>query len=241
MFHFSKEQLNKLYELKKIIKENISFILLLPTLLGGLTQMIELLKISPSLIRFFSISQLISDGIFILFYFLIIVFLPYLLTKIFFDYKLSKRNQQEIFKYRIPYAIFLIIFATLCIKFEDFYNRKLSYLFIVHCLLFFVVSFGVHLIFKLTHFRKKTSISIIDEKVFISLYLIVAGIVLSIVMFQKVSYETPIDNFEIVKSKYKNEGKVDILYFNDKYIFLETECNKMTKKIHIEEINSIFE
>ena len=49
------------------LKENLSLILLVPTALGGIWQLLELSSISTSFIRFFSISQLVSDGLLILF------------------------------------------------------------------------------------------------------------------------------------------------------------------------------
>ncbi|HVY75899.1 MAG TPA: hypothetical protein VG890_13765 [Puia sp.] len=45
------------------IKENLAAIILIPTLIGGLWQLLELLFIGPAYIRFFSISQLVPDGI----------------------------------------------------------------------------------------------------------------------------------------------------------------------------------
>jgi len=54
----------------KNIKENLSLILLLPPILGGFWQLLELSKISISFIRFFSPSQLLPDGLLILFIFI---------------------------------------------------------------------------------------------------------------------------------------------------------------------------
>ncbi len=51
----------------KLIKDNLSVILIVPAILGGLWQLIELSSIETSYIRFFSVSQLVADGILILF------------------------------------------------------------------------------------------------------------------------------------------------------------------------------
>src|SRR5688572_10530525 len=48
------------------IKENISVLVLAPTIVGGLWQLLELAFIDIAYIRFFSISQLVPDGILIL-------------------------------------------------------------------------------------------------------------------------------------------------------------------------------
>ncbi|WP_212003015.1 hypothetical protein [Chitinophaga sp. HK235] len=57
-----------------LIKDNLSVIVLLPALLGGIWQVMELLCIGPSYIRFFSVTQLIPDGLLILSIFLLILF-----------------------------------------------------------------------------------------------------------------------------------------------------------------------
>ena len=49
------------------IKNNLAIILLFPALLGGLWQLLELSKMSISFIRFFSPTQLLPDGLLILF------------------------------------------------------------------------------------------------------------------------------------------------------------------------------
>ncbi|NDI97479.1 hypothetical protein GWA97_00095 [Flavobacterium sp. LaA7.5] len=69
--------MKKIKYLYKNLKENLNTLILLPTILGGLWQLIELSSISTSFIRFFSITQLISDGLLILF-FLTIIFLSIL-------------------------------------------------------------------------------------------------------------------------------------------------------------------
>ncbi len=45
------------------IKEHYTLLLIIPTLLGGIWQLIELISIDISFVRFFSITQLIQDGI----------------------------------------------------------------------------------------------------------------------------------------------------------------------------------
>lgn len=63
------------------IKENLAAIILIPTLIGGLWQLLELLFIGPAYIRFFSISQLVPDGILLIFVFLLMLFLSQNLVK----------------------------------------------------------------------------------------------------------------------------------------------------------------
>lgn len=56
-------KLNKIY---KTIQDNLAIIILLPTILGGLWQLIELSSLSFSFVRFFSVTQLLPDGLLIL-------------------------------------------------------------------------------------------------------------------------------------------------------------------------------
>lgn len=66
-----------------IIKNNIAMIALIPTFAGGLLQLIKLGLISVSMIRFFSISQLVTDGIIILLFlsFPILIFITLFLNQ----------------------------------------------------------------------------------------------------------------------------------------------------------------
>ena len=78
----------------EFIKSNLALIILVPTMLGGIWQLLELLNISSSFIRFFSVSQLIPDGLLILFILLII----YTFGKLALNWSLKKvKNGYSIF------------------------------------------------------------------------------------------------------------------------------------------------
>ncbi|MDC4826190.1 hypothetical protein NQ838_17905, partial [Acinetobacter baumannii] len=49
------------------LKNNLSLLIILPSVLGGLWQIIELFSIDLPYIRFFSINQMVPDGVLILF------------------------------------------------------------------------------------------------------------------------------------------------------------------------------
>lgn len=51
------------------IKDYLSVIILIPAFIGGIWQLIELMSISMPNIRFFSISQIVPDGLLILMFF----------------------------------------------------------------------------------------------------------------------------------------------------------------------------
>ncbi|SIT13336.1 hypothetical protein SAMN05421786_106132 [Chryseobacterium ureilyticum] len=46
-----------------IIKDNIALIVVIPSVLGGLEQLLRLFTIQPEMVRFFSVSQVIPDGL----------------------------------------------------------------------------------------------------------------------------------------------------------------------------------
>lgn len=83
------------------LKENIGMVVLVPTLLGGLWQVMELATLGTPYLRFFSLSQLVSDGLLILFI-LAFTALPLWwyfkdadLPRISFKEKSEKENEKE--------------------------------------------------------------------------------------------------------------------------------------------------
>jgi hypothetical protein len=87
------------FQILNKIKEYLSLIIFLPTLLGGLWQVIVLSQFGLSYIRFFSISQLLSDGLILLF------FLPLIALIIFIVYHIYLGLKIDLKKNRKTYAI----------------------------------------------------------------------------------------------------------------------------------------
>lgn len=84
---------NKILEL---INSNLTIILLVPTILGGVWQLQNLISIDFNLIRYFSITQLIPDGILILLYisFCTVLLIPILLlTNLISNYIKNFKNE----------------------------------------------------------------------------------------------------------------------------------------------------
>jgi len=50
-----------------LCKENLSLLVIIPTLIGGIFQLVKLASIHTSYIRFFSVSQVVADGLTVLF------------------------------------------------------------------------------------------------------------------------------------------------------------------------------
>lgn len=70
------------------LKENLAVIIIIPTFLGGIWQLVELARISISFIRFFSVSQLVPDGLLISF-FIGVLYLGYKLLN------LKRKNEDD--------------------------------------------------------------------------------------------------------------------------------------------------
>ena len=86
------ETSNKFSEYSSWLKENLNIVVLVPTVVGGIWQVLELLTISPSYIRFFSITQVVSDGLLSLF----IITMIYLAIKLgFMRFITSKLENPE--------------------------------------------------------------------------------------------------------------------------------------------------
>lgn len=104
------------------LKENLTMFTVIPTVLGGIWQMTKLLSLSTNMMRFFSITQLISDGILVL----IIIIFPILLFSIFFiSPKNNIKNSEEtllnkdyLFGYFpiIVNLIFMVLILTIWLK-----------------------------------------------------------------------------------------------------------------------------
>ncbi|WP_375182084.1 hypothetical protein, partial [Chryseobacterium sp.] len=68
----------------EFVSNNLSLLLGIPTLIGGIKQLYELTNLSPLLYKFFSFSQLIIDGFIILIQIVLLYFF-YILYEVFVE------------------------------------------------------------------------------------------------------------------------------------------------------------
>ncbi|KUJ60989.1 hypothetical protein AR687_14780 [Flavobacteriaceae bacterium CRH] len=227
------------------LKENLTMFAVIPTVLGGIWQMTKLLSLSTNLMRFFSITQLISDGILVL----IIIIFPILLFSIFFiSPKNNIKNSEEtlfnkdyLFGYFpiILNLIFMVLILTIWLKLYQYITiDTLGVLISVIPSIAIVVAFLYFIIEKY----------ITKDKIILQLFLVLCTIIYTLttlIAFNNISKNlTGIINFEKLINKIEKDHcyskKPEILYFNDKYIFIELE-NKNKKSILIKTIDSLFE
>jgi hypothetical protein len=101
--------------LKKLynnIKDNLPMIALVPTILGGIWQLYKLGSISVSMISFFSVSQLISDGIIILLYLTLPAFV---LFSLFADIEIEEISERRKLKKKIWKTSIILYTVTVLI------------------------------------------------------------------------------------------------------------------------------
>ncbi len=234
MLRISEDHRQTLIANKDFIKENLPLFFLIPTILGGLQQVVQLVVISPALIRFFSLSQLITDGLFIILYFSIVVIIPLVIAKkiMFYTKKLSF-SALTIITFLCIGLLLIILIINICYMKLFGLNPLLD--FISQLFLFFIC--GCCLYIEYPNTIEKTY----STNLFMIIVLITMGIGLASFMFKKITDTIPIDNFIILEKKYESKGKIEILYFNDKYIFLKVNSEKKSdSKIHIEKLDVIF-
>lgn len=238
----------------KVIKDNFEFIILLPPLVGGIWQIIELSSISLSFIRFFSVTQLVADGILILCITVsvIVSFLIYPLYIYFLHPKKEYENFENekskdiikisyIDKFPILGYLFLIIVTPIfliIIKYLAVIDFKDFSIYTIITSIYYVFSVRF-----LINERKK---SIKHSKNVHSLSTIVI-VFLSYIYFTSLgsifhnlfTFPKNLVNYNNLILKIKNDNndsKVEILYLNDKYIFVKISEEK-SKKSKIKILN----
>ena len=283
----------KIKDFIKKIKNNLSLIILAPALLGGLWQILELSRMSISYIRFFSPTQLLPDGLLILFMALILYSIYFVLTykksnmnfkfriiNIGLDKPISmngyfiKRNTNNklsyidnpIYKKSIQnivmniiiivfhlffyLSIFLYLYSASFLKF-DFTNIVvlfvLSVFFIRHTSLGFIkliVIFYQSKVYTDNIIIKLLIKDILAPVVFMVLFFLLVAFILYIPSFIHRNYTLPenLKNLNNIKDSLesKNYKKNNILYFNDKYIFIEHSNDEKNTTIEIIKFDELF-
>ena len=121
---------NFIKDFKNLYKNNKDFfpiIILIPTIIGGIWQILELMTIDPSFLRFFSISQLVSDGILIITLLTIVIVYLLLLKKKFNLKDLGNVNfEKNQFNLKIFIASILLFFIYIFLILYVYYTYNLD-------------------------------------------------------------------------------------------------------------------
>lgn len=237
----SEKTFKKILNIKNLIKDNLSLLILIPTIFGGAIQFIQLSAISPSLIKFFSLNQLIIDGLFIIIYFSLIIALPYYIAykTMSFTKNLPPKKLKII---RFIFILLIIITFLFNIFFHKLFSINNIYEILSQFISFFIYGCGFFIRSHkdLNNFSNDEEKKINQLNIFILITILIMGLILASSSFIKTMNSIPIDNFELLEKKYKSKGKLEILYFNDKYIFFKIKSTKESStKIHIEKMESV--
>lgn len=232
-------------KIKNFIKNNKTLILFIPTILGGIWQFLELYSIDTIYIRFFSITQLISDGLVILFVTLPLLLFYYLLLYIGANYnKVFRKNAFNFNRY-----IFVLIFLfSLLIVVGTMISVFMEYVVISESIMEISNAIGISLmlafylgVFNLSSNKirsgfldKKKRIKILMNfdlfifmiKSFTMFFLFI--VLLTLIKLISSNYSFPEDSlninnvYSLLETDYNLESKkCKIAYMNDTYTFIE--------------------
>lgn len=255
------------FNFKKIadfIKENLNVLILVPAFIGGIWQLIELMSISISYIRFFSISQIAPDGILILVFLLLAG--ASTMSRLFFDKIMPKehkknddfepKNEEEREKKRKKdikvFSFLFVVTYIFGLTFFIYYLKDYNNLHsdgLIAISVGLVCSVCLHSCYNLVIDSKKEDFKF--GNVLLLIFYILIAIHFSYGIHNSFLLTDNLDNIEnvkcVLKEKYPN-AKNEILYFNDKYIFIDVTdtlkldkvTKKTTEKIHIMELEKLF-
>lgn len=246
----------------KFIRINYKILIFLPTLIGGIYQLFKLIQIDIQLVRFFSITQLISDGLLILITVFAFIFIPFVIYTSHGKYnsivdakKADKFNDKE----NVYLAASIFLFSVLAIFFYKFYY-KFEDTFALYFFAVYIMLFDVYLFSAYKVFIKKDSIpyNLINYKLtskkkwlkYLTYFAIFSFTLLILRIIDIKTSSTFSNNLKntqnierILKDKYGIE-KYEISFFNDKFIFVESlepeSFNKNKKDIVILKFESLF-
>lgn len=258
-----------LSDIIKFIQKYLGILVIIPAFIGGLWQLIELSNISISFIRFFSLSQIVPDGLLILIFLLIATFtymLGWVADTLFYINEEPKPPKQldsrEYEKYRkqqlskwmlsflVAYSFSLFYFLNFMYKAPNFTDLKSSVCLVLIFVLILNRSLNGCFNFAQDKYKKVFK--------FCNSFLLILYVIISIFLCKRVhslfTYTDNIINIENIKTdiskKYPNT-KQELLYFNDKYLFIKIidipkktsneEKNKQKEdKFYIMELNKLF-
>lgn len=212
---------NSIIKLVEIARENLAIIIVIPTLLGGIWQVSQLILISPIFLRFFSISQLVSDGILVGFVILLCILIPYLLASSIANLFIKYDEKTKLTIATIFGVIYVVIlFLDYGENHKIFRIMLLAYGYFQNYLFTFSREYR-------TKFGKleKTLITILISVGIFSSFVDVINLMSEISKSSK-----NIENLKFVEQEIQKQNPcARIEYFNDKYIFIETDSSSSSK------------
>jgi len=248
----------------RLIGDNTKIVLAVTYGLGATTQVLKLGAIDPAYIRFFSVSQLIADGAF----FISLIFLGYIsfcAFSLFFklvginDFLVSDlKNNHKSESFLLNAKGFLIlllpfsIFIFYSIVMAGYFNNKIISMVVTCSFIYSLLSEILQYSYDYdSHIDEITGDNKIGNG---AVYRLLVGmcIIFSIITIPNFIYDMynlppNLDNYDkakqIVMTDYKVQGTtkedVNILYFNDKFMFIEITRPNNERSIAVYQTNSM--
>ncbi|WCO03623.1 hypothetical protein [Psychroserpens ponticola] len=231
-------------EVYNFLKKHHILLLVFPTLIGGIWQLIELANIDISFIRFFSITQLVSDGLLVLssaFIFIFISAFLYWFISLILDS--NYRPEKDLAPVRIFFftgiisAIFSIVYIFLIKK--NFSNIEFNAFDLTACALA-IISISVFYFYNKHSLNYHKYVTEYVRKYIVFAYISHFSLILSFgilgigTMAKFLNYvnnstlPTNLKNIQNLEKSVKKEYSIndfEIKYFNDKFIFIESNKN----------------
>jgi hypothetical protein len=261
---------NRISYLSNLIKDNIAIIVLIPTVLGGLIQLFKLGMIDLRYIRYFSVTQLVPDGLLAILLLCIITAIVYIHNN-FLLIKLSFIPEKLTTKLKLRSLISSLIIATgqaISITYavvempstEELLNSS-NYFIAVNAVIYVGILAMVFYCFKYIslekeYLRNTDHVILIDNKLLktsksifsvFSLILLISFIVIFLRMtyffIEYMNEAKGTYNYskieEIISNDFESYTDYKILYFNDKYTFVEVNV-KDSNVITIYKTDNVF-
>lgn len=261
---------NRISYLSNLIKDNIAIIVLIPTVLGGLIQLFKLGMIDLRYIRYFSVTQLVPDGLLAILLLCIITVIVYIHNN-FLLIKLSFIPEKLTTKLKLRSLISSLVIATgqvISITYavvempstEELLNSS-NYSIAVNAVIYVGILAMVFYCFKYINLEKEylrntDHVVLIDNKLLktsksifsaFSLILLISFIVIFLRMtyffIEYMNEAKGTYNYskieEIISNDFESYTDYKILYFNDKYTFVEVNV-KDSNVITIYKTDNVF-
>lgn len=160
----------------------------------------------------------------------------------------NKERKHKLSHEAMPIWAHILIFLIVILFYYYFFFRRADFfLFNKHLILVGAISFALNFMLSINLMRfiyfNKEFYFLEHTKTFLSLnatLCIICTLLYSTYSINQNSFAT---NFRMLKDKYccEKSGTVDIIYFNDKYIFIRRNCSSEEEEIIIDKMDSLFE
>lgn len=253
----------------EFINKYFTQILFTPLLIGGIIQVANLFIISPQYIRFFSPTQAIADGILCLLFMIIMLFSFLVLMLGGFvgaadklkkkienpeQVEMERKKQYEMQQTKGHKAAF-IIFGCLAIFCYYFISTRVFYKspaqsfdtgkIIAFGLMLF--SFNMGIVISIVGVFSQYTYFFIRKEYQKPLLVTLIGVnfITFLVMMTITNSQNSALNFKVLQEKYRcksdKKSYCKVIYFNDRYIFIERKCSTKPKEIIIDKFDSLFD